>query len=84
VGAPEGTTVTKPASPLAAVFLVGKAGFEPAASASRRPPGGSMTHVLEPFRQVSTVERVRPDGAEWRRMCHGCAIASGGLIKRVI
>ena len=31
----EGTTVTTPAGPLPAVFLVGKAGFEPAASASR-------------------------------------------------
>jgi hypothetical protein len=35
MGTSEGTTVTKPAKPLPAVFLVGKAGFEPAASASR-------------------------------------------------
>ena len=35
MGAPEGTTVADSRKPLPAVFLVGKGGFEPPASASR-------------------------------------------------
>ncbi len=77
-----GTPVSTPAGPLLAVFLVGKAGFEPAASASRRPPGRLRAHVLGLIPLVSTVDRVRPDEVERLRVCHLCAMATGALIKR--